>query len=478
MGTSYMISGEVGHLRNTEINIISLMQNETLPDTLFIGFGLDNHEKVDKDNSLVFKVIVAVRKKESSSLSLEPLYHKGLKIHSYESLCYYCSSKIQDPAPCVLDMTLKTWGGYNEISAKTQVHSKMIISELQNTFKADLKGGSAYELSYGFHFFFSFILLLPLIGPILIPLGHNYRLFDLQSGDFRERSIFLTTRVIFYTYAIFTINMVWLSMFGDNSDGALFMPALLVLIIMANLVASFYVLPYSILLINNFIDFLSENTSDFGPLPCFTLLIFTLLYLVITIFLPFKNFIFTKSAYAFLTIPLLANFILNFAKKTRQNDQYIHLIVAAYITLIPFTPYGPFYFSSADYYCVVAFFVSQVALVTLIRQQGVYGSRFILPDCFRRRYYDIFKFRISVLPSEQEAKETCGVCKGLLAEPGVEDQNTPKPFKFARVKDEPMICYRLLCGHKFHQKCILEGLKQTQKCPTCQKHIGKDYYMD
>ncbi|CAI2360286.1 unnamed protein product [Moneuplotes crassus] len=478
MMADYFPSGEVGTLKKTKINAITLMENTTLPDTLFIGFGVDDNKDVSKANPLAFKVIIAVQNVDMvNPVSLESYDYHGLKLKSYKALCYYCSSKITEPAPCKVSMALKTWGGYSEAKIEASVNSKLIMSEIKTSFKSDLKGGSAYELSFLSDLLFTLISFVPIIGACLIPIGHEGNLYNIDKGTSREKAIYLITRMPFYFYGLFTINTIWLHMFSNAANQSMLIGIILILLIGLYNFAAFFVLPASVFTFENLKRFFDGR--DFSDMRtgviCFCMILF---YLIVTISGYFKLVMFSRVTFIMLMFLLPVSFVSNSIHKSTYYESFFHLIVSSYIALFPFTPFGPFYYSSDDELWVMYFFVSQVVCITLINMQAKFGSRFILPSCFRQKYYDTFKREIKITMGGEDMKDACNFCTNLLTEPEAEHHDSKQSFKFERMKNGKQVYYKLNCGHQFHPNCILVHLQAKSECPVCNLYVGKNRFMD
>ncbi|CAI2359905.1 unnamed protein product [Moneuplotes crassus] len=475
MISQYNSDEKVGGLEITKMDVVTLMENKTLPDALFIGFGkYEESEKVSKNSLLALKVVIAIEKdSKSTPFNLESFWYKGLKIKALDSLCYYCSNEIEEPSPCRLDMTLKSSGNRYEINSRTRVHSKKIMSELRETFKANLKGGSAYETNYFAHLLLIILSLIPAAGS----LGH-YTFEDdeelkFYKGTPAQRGLFLITRIILYYYSLFTVNIMWLNTPEKKMLDGLLLAAILLICIAAYLICSFVVMTHIILDFNSFekgcCDMDTEKMA-FGPIAVICLQI--VLYILLTISGYYKCFMLDKEnlilLFKIMMLLLPINFISNCVSKAKLHDKFLHLAVVFYITVFQFTPYGTLDSFGDDFWFIMLFFVSQVVFLCLIQLQKKFDWTFTFPDKLKCRNYNQFKRKVQVTMSEEDIAETCSLCMNKLTEPEVEYQDGKKAFSFGRINDQNTF-YQLDCNHKFHPNCVLKPLKELQRCPHCKK---------
>ncbi|CAI2387871.1 unnamed protein product [Moneuplotes crassus] len=471
-------SGEVGRLYDTKINTITLMENTTLPNTLFIGFGENDNKHVSKDNLLSFKMVIAIQKTNlTNSVSLKSDGWADLSLKSDEALCYHCSSKITDPIPCRLDIALTTIFGYSKVNTEALVHSKLNASEMLTSFNSTLKGENIYKLDFLSRILFSLIGFVPAIGICLIPIGHKCNLYNIENGTFTEKVVYLITRMPFYLYGCCTINFISLAVVNFENFQNVLIGAIFYLCLILYFFAIFYVLPTCVFNCQNLLSGQNINDEETKYIWGTIVLSFIVFVLFIIILIGYK-LMFHKVTFLVLMCLLPVSFVFNFIHQSTYHESFFHLIVVSYITLFPFTPLGPFYFPSDDKLWVMYFFVSQLISVVLINLQAKFGSRFMLPNRLRKSYYNTFQHEIHITMREEDMKDACSFCTNLLTEPEVEYQDSKQKLKFIRMKNSKQIYYKLDCGHKFHPYCILSQLKQSRECPICKLYVGKNRFLD
>jgi hypothetical protein len=72
---------------------------------------------------------------------------------------------------------------------------------------------------------------------------------------------------------------------------------------------------------------------------------------------------------------------------------------------------------------------------------------------------EVSAYATPVLPSEAPSSDECVICLGSCEACGDTENSMPQQWR------------RLRCGHHFHEHCIFEWFKKSQRCPMCRRHI-------
>lgn len=156
------------------------MKNELDDSMIYIGFGNEEgYHLLTSSNKISFRYVVGFKKEE---IKLRQRWEYDFQVHTYDAICYYCSSKLQSPAGCKFEMTFNTWGSKRSIHAQTYQPDSGVGPKYSKFSSSDLYSGYLPLKTFDTGVVNILIWLLPTFGALFSMLFLNTQIKDVLNN--------------------------------------------------------------------------------------------------------------------------------------------------------------------------------------------------------------------------------------------------------------------------------------------------------
>ena len=181
--------------------------------------------------------------------------------------------------------------------------------------------------------------------------------------------------------------------------------------------------------------------------------------------------------YLIVTNGYFVNIILNIIAKSSISDHLASMLLRSlYLSLLPFTKYGPGnWIDEYNLTWFICFLIMHSILIGILLAQWRYGSLFFLPNKFRAQTFDSY---IQYVKEEtiDDSENRWGLCTNSFCDPDLGYNDNRSSIKYSKITK--LSYFHLPWGHNFHPKWILQRLEEKHWCPVWDADVPKNVYLD